>query len=419
MNTTKTKADSTSPPSKGDNTLRLSGGVWDRMSNGFWHLRNFSVGDSGLALAHRPNNAPKVVAKFDAGRSDFRIKFFVDTDMDSVAVVLNGFKMHAERRVFTNSWHTAAFPDGRTLWGILNGRTPVRDDSEEGDDRGDGNEEENDEFLDVCFETRFDPSNTDKAGRWRGNPGDLPAWMRAEEIAITPPRTGGGPHHVELRAGGILRDDVKLLRVNGVWMIAWPLGERQGTWLLQADPLEMEAIRDYMNSSDSAEVEPDEPMPPRSRAAVRRIHRDVGLTRGDYYAWTGAVRDINNCIMAMSTTQGQIDYYERKTVRCYAAARRYEGLMNKYWLKDTRGEVALKDYIDASPRDEIRKWHRLGSLAAEAADKASERAGQLAGRCDELRHTYEEAMETAMKFEAEYAPVIRYMHPPAEGQRAF
>ncbi len=279
------------------------------------------------------------------------------------------------------------------------------------------------EPIDACVETVFRPDPRSEHLAWRGSTAGWPEWMDARAITITPPRTGGGHHCLDLHAPGVRHDRAPMIRVNGVWCWCCPVGGQAGHHWLTCDPEDMHEIRAYGEDLAAEDIElANEPVPPRTQTAVRALH--LLLTCGDRYGpgmdhdmyrgWMADVREIERALIGMTGAQGQVDVYRSMQDRCASEVVRLERLCRSRY---GRRPAAYRDYafsawvseVGASDK-KVSGWMYNAGENSKGEATARGRADRLDARVAEQREKYDAAITRCLQREAEYADAIDILY---------
>ena len=284
-----------------------------------------------------------------------------------------------------------------------------------------------DGFLDVCIETTFDEDSRASYYRWTGNVANFPEWMGdVNSISVTPPQTGGGWHDVRLDApdADLVNKGVVSLRLNGVWMYVMPIADVTdennhirfgGRYSLICDPEDLEEVRSYGQGLASVVELDDEPMAPRSRAMVRKVHHAVagGISDSVYWEWLAAIKKLVDSVCGMAATQGQVDYYSSSAQRNLNRSNHYLRLVTKYYNKraDAYKDYTVKAWVDEAGDRNVKSWwnsHRSLNSASEDSQRNADRLSQIVS---DRRQIHDEALAKCEEFEALYSDGIKYLLP--------
>ena len=380
--------------------FRAEGGSWSRRSGNFYHLLGASTGTRILARRG-------IVAVHRIGTGDFRLKVFLVEEPDvkffdgtSMEVWING---HEFVIPYLGDGHFEGVVDGRALHRMITGLSPAEPEALDDDDEGD-----DDEFLDVCIESRFHRKEGSRF--WEGDHERLPKWMKDPwRLRIDP-----GPNYFNVVIGADLGSHPPpCVRVNDVWCAGpMPLGPNH--FWFAFDPVHLAAMTEYGKGEPDEDLAlENEPCPPRSMHEVRRVCMAIGTSGKTYVEWRNAARDWQRSFHGLGTAYGQGRYYrdyERSN------ADRAEHYRRAILSRFNKRPAAYRSYEIGAWVHEVggypKKWEDLRKRYAEKSDECRENAVRLEAMGEEVRARNLAAQAVLEKHEARYEDAIRFLYPP-------
>lgn len=373
-----------------------------RAATPFWHAQSCTI--VGAELAKRGGDRPSIVAVYDAAEKLSVLKLWLTEPTDDTHWQINGIDL---KTMVMTEMPMPASPSGEYVSGayyecivdsldmrhLLVGLP---------------------DWTDMCIEVRFDPAT------WRGRIEDIPEWMgRVNWIEITPPHIiGGGPHVIRMEAPDLGPGEnlPPMIRINGVWCYLYPSFDRQdrdGTWIyggrwnLVADPRDLDMIRSYGH-----DIQMDkEPVPPRSRSGVRRLHRALpdGLDSTTYDAWLADVATLEQSILGITNAQGQLDLHQHKLRQLRAGQRHLEGLVNRRYRRRPKEAQAhtQKQWLEALKDDYAVDWARKAQDVISQVAITIKDCQRYDEYIEDRYEAYEAALDRCESREAEYADEIK------------
>ena len=280
------------------------------------------------------------------------------------------------------------------------------------------------EPIDACVETIFRPDERDpKHLRWIGEVSAWPEWLDAREVRISPPSTGGSWHGLDLHAPGLRYDKAPMLRVNGVWCWFVPIGSRPGHHMGVCDTVDLPEIREYGEDLAAADIElPNEPIPPRTQTAIRKMHlllKDpgdkygAGMDGAMYRPWMADVRAIERSVMGISSAQGQADIYREMDERDLTAALRLRDLIDTRYRRRPPAykDYSLEEWMEELNDPKLNGWKNRIEVCKKAARQSGARADSIQESIEKLRAQYDAAIGRCVEREEEYADLIQVLYP--------
>ena len=280
------------------------------------------------------------------------------------------------------------------------------------------------EPIDACVETVFRPDERDRENlKWIGDVSGWPEWLDAREVRITPQYTGGGGHGLDLHAPGLRYDRAPMLRVNGVWCWFVPIGGRPGHHMGMCDTVDLPEIREYGEDLAAADLElPNEPIPPRTQTAVRKMHRllqppgdkyGAGMDAEMYRPWMADVRAIERAVMGISQAQGQADIYREMDDRDLTTALRLRDCIDCRYRRRPPAyrDYTLDDWMAELNDPKLNGWRGRIKACKKAARRSGERADSIQESIENLRAQYDAAIGRCVEREEEYADLIQVLYP--------
>lgn len=373
-----------------------------RASFPFWE----GVSADAPFLAERGRGRKSIVAVYNRGTGDIRLKLWITDTLLSLAigedlrVSLNGEIVELADQ--ENGFFQGRIPAAE-MRRILDGPPLDLSAADENYEPG--------PYRDACVETVFAPGSR-VYHAWQADVSEFPRWLRAKSISITPTHPGGGPWGATLRTDipEHRAADVQMLRVNGVWGQATPVidhydasgqGEFRGTFQVSFDPDMIEEIRQYGHGELAAPPLDDAPIPPRSQAALARLREIAHIPPVDYLTWRRDIRALRTSLIGLVYGAGQADVHNR-ILRTYAGQLRYaeRGI--------ARAEAAANPPTDpadiAEAREKATYWR--AKLSGQ-----QQRVADLETKLDKSREAYDAALARCETREAAYADAIPAMYP--------
>ena len=271
--------------------------------------------------------------------------------------------------------------------------------------------------IDACIEGVFDPDDTDERGYLIGRFDDLPPWMGDDvEVSIAPPDSDTGAY---IKLPEVPRNEVPpWLRVNGEWMALLPIYYKPGEYLLNADPVDIAAARNY----DGSPLPNDETLPIRLRSQIRPLFMKIvprfGYVRptkdegDDYIAWRTAATTIEYALFGLGQTHRQARYYRTRQRESEDAAVAKWRLSQKRYDKrsEAYNSYTFEKWLEETGDKYAKKWVYESKLAGESATTCKARAEYLEKALDAKRAEVEEAEQVVSLLEAKYESFIRTMY---------
>lgn len=213
------------------------------------------------------------------------------------------------------------------------------------------------EKLNMCLDVDFEEAN-DPREALKGTvvSGEETGWGVIESIECTSAeqtRSQG----IYITAPNAKYTDVGLTRINGVWCHSLPIGGTTlaGRYVVSATPEELAIIR-----SGSAQGQPLESTPPRTRDIIRRYNAVFDFPEYEVHEWTRAVQDLQDSTRYMLFSDGQIRYAQRRKDH-YAneACKRSWWLADRYKKRDSKwASHSQGEWLDESGDRYGNQWRR-------------------------------------------------------------
>ena len=279
--------------------------------------------------------------------------------------------------------------------------------------------------IDACVETVFYPNENSEHLDWGADTSDFPEYMDADSIQVTPPRTGGGAHGLKIFARDGLEVFTPWVRVNGIWCRCIPVLNKDRHWLV-TDPEDLNEIREYGHDINGMDITmPNEPIPPRHKAGVLKLHYALangirrygapGLPRKLLEEWLDDVQIIKRALLAMSMAMGQYDVHAETRDLKSRGINKYEAMIRSRF---GRRPPAYKKYDYNEWTNEmqgadptISEWITRQNHHSRAMSEASNRADKYWDATHEARTKYNDALIRCKEREDTYAAIIRVLYP--------